>query len=344
MSIAAAKQPLNIAVLAYPGCCIGDVIKLLEALHGLHARPCRGGHTHRPLATQVYSLDGAPLSSPFMPLFSVQTQAISDPLPEPLDTLIIAHGPEDAVRHLYRPLLGWLQRAQIKARRVVALGAGVFWLAAAGMPVRKVTTHTTLIGQLRLRYPKLDVQSASSLQIDGAFYTANEHMTANDLAETLLRDECNDMTGQQCTPQGQTLPRQGVTYQLCIWWLDKMDVALNMQISARQLNISERQLRRQVKEETGLSPALLLMLLRLEMARQALLDSGLPVDKVARRGGLRDGQQLARLFRKYLGQSPQQYRHGGAGEVRLHDDYRRLFDGQRQPGWLQHLVLEARAG
>lgn len=103
-----------------------------------------------------------------MPLFSVKTQPINSPLPEPLDTLVIAHGPEDAVRHLYRPMLGWLQRTQPKARRVVSLGAGVFWLAAADMlRARTVTTHSTLVDQLRERYPRLDVRSTNSLQIDG---------------------------------------------------------------------------------------------------------------------------------------------------------------------------------
>lgn len=339
------KQTINVVVLAYPGCFIGDVIKLLEALQALHDLHCAGGSGQNPLVTHIYSLDGKDLSSPSMPLFTIKTQSISDPLPQPLDTLIIAHGTEDSVRHLYRPVLEWLQRTQPNARRVVALGAGVFWLAAAGMlRSRTVTTHSSLIDRLRLYHSELDVRSSSSLQIDGPFYTANERISSSDLAKLLLRDQRSNAVQRRLLPAEQSVSlARGATFQLCSWWLEKMDADLNMQTSARQMNISERHLRRQVKEETGFTPSMLLMLLRLEMARQALLDSDLPVDKVARRGGLRDGQQLARLFRKYLGQSPLQYRHGGLPGSKLHEDYHRLFGIEQPLGWLQQMVHEARA-
>lgn len=330
----------EIAILSYPGCYVGDVIKLLETLHALDLRPCCSLRRGASLRARVYSLDGAPLRSPGMPWVSVQTQALDAQLPPAPDTLIIAHGPAQTLDSPSAPLLQWLRQVQPRARRVVALGAGVFWLAAARLlEGRQVTTHSALVALLGQRYPTLQVQHRGSLQIDGPFYTTSERMSASDMALLLLRDHCAAVRGQPCPPgadDSQGPARDGPALRLCRWWLPRLDQPLNIAQAAAHLHTSERTLRRLLRQDCGCSPYGLLVLLRLDMARQALLDSDLPVDKIARRGGLGDGQQLARAFRKYLGVAPGEYRRTRT-PARLHPDYGRLFDGLRQPGWLLQL-------
>ncbi|EIK95822.1 AraC family transcriptional regulator [Pseudomonas sp. M47T1] len=330
----------DIAILSYPGCYVGDVIKLLETLHALDLRPCCSLRRGASLQARVYSLDGAPLRSPAMPWVSVQTHPLDPPGPDAPDTLIIAHGPAQALDTAATPLLRWLQAVQPRARRVVALGAGVFWLAAAHLlDGRQVTTHSALRTLLALRFPALAVQSGGSVQIDGPFYTTNERMSASDMALLLLRDHCAAVRGLPCPPLA-TSPQppspDGPALRLCRWWLQRLDHPLNVAQAAAYLHTSERNLRRQLRQDCGCSPHGLLVLLRLDMARQALLDSDLPVDKIGRRGGFGDGQQLARSFRKYLGLAPGEYRRTRT-PARLHADYARLFDGIAQPGWLLQL-------
>jgi len=334
----------EIAILSYPGCYVGDVIKLLETLQALDQHPCCGQHRGARLSATVYSLDGSPLRSPGMPWISVQTQALGQTLPAVPDTLIIAHGPPEALNTVPAPLLQWLRKVQPRARRVVALGAGVFWLAAAHLlDGRRVTTHSALTTLLAHRFPTLVVHNRGSLQVDGPFYTTNERMTASDMALLLLRDHCIAVQGLPCAPVQQSVHapgENGPALRLCRWWLERLDQPLNVAQAAAHLHASERNLRRLLQQDCGCSPYELLLLLRLDLARQALLDSDLPVDKIARRGGLNDGQQLARSFRKYLGLAPGEYRRTRV-PAQLHPDYARLFDGLQRPEWLLQLQAPA---
>jgi transcriptional regulator GlxA family with amidase domain len=53
---------------------------------------------------------------------------------------------------------------------------------------------------------------------------------------------------------------------------------------------------------------------RFELICRLLLDSDLPVDKIARRCGMGNGDRLGRLFRRRYGMSPTSYRaEGGLG-------------------------------
>jgi len=331
----------EIAILSYPGCYVGDVIKLLETLHALDQNPCCHLRQGARLSARVYSLDGKALRSPGMPWVSVQTQALGQAQPMAPDTLIIAHGPAQALAFEPPALLQWLRQVQPRARRVVALGAGVFWLAAARLlGGRQVTTHSALAALLATRFPDTRVHERGSLQIDGPFYTTNERMSASDMALLLLRDHCAAIRGQPCPLPGQPRPaphHNGPALRLCRWWLQRLDQPVTVAQAAAHLHASERTLRRLLGRDCGCSPHGLLLVLRVEMARQALLASDLPVDKIGRRGGLGDGQQLARTFRKYLGVAPGEYRRTRTPGP-LHPDYARLFDGLRQPGWLAQLA------
>ncbi|NWC07843.1 helix-turn-helix domain-containing protein [Pseudomonas agarici] len=345
----------SVVILAYPGCFVGDVVKLLETLCFFNERSLIGSRVVT-YVTQVYSLAGGTLVSPSTSLVKVETQAVCDYVPTGIDMLIVAHGSPDSVSSLPPPVLQWLQRTCPHARQVVALGAGVFWLAAAGLlNQRRVTTHSALAATLRVRYPAVKVESGRRLQVDGRFHTTDECINTRDIALLLLREEffgeAFDTLGTQCAlPESSFLTMlsalliraDSITYRICVWWLGHLDQDLSMDLSARNLCMSERNFRRQFKLEVGYSPYYFLLLLRLEMARQALMDSNLPVDKVARRGGLLDGQQLARMFRKYIGVSPQQYRvNMRAGFTpHSHPDYARLFNAEARPYWLQRLLAD----
>jgi transcriptional regulator GlxA family with amidase domain len=72
--------------------------------------------------------------------------------------------------------------------------------------------------------------------------------------------------------------------------------------------MSERNFLRRFKNEIGLTPSDYLLRARLNMSCRMLVESRLPVDKIARRCGIGSGGQLAKLFRKYLATTPTDYR------------------------------------
>ncbi|TBV02817.1 helix-turn-helix domain-containing protein [Phytopseudomonas dryadis] len=347
----------RVIILTYPGCFVGEVVKLLEVFASLS--PSRSD----PLAsyqTDVYSICGGVLLSPMCASVKVETLAVLGPAPDVVDTLIVAHGPVQSVVEFPPPLLAWLREVDQRARRVIALGAGAFLLAAADLlTARRVVTHSSLQQALGERYPALQVERDTCFQIDGHYCTSSEQIGARELALRLIREDRGEPQAERrCASPLRSCPGcrsttasvallgqpESLAHRLCRWWLQHLDEELHMDRAALELCTSERSLRRQFKHETGFSPYSFLFLLRLEMARQALLDSDLPVDKVARRCGLLDGEQLARMFRKFIRATPRGYRESmrrGLPPEKLHADYARLFDGRARPAWLQEMLLSA---
>ena len=77
---------------------------------------------------------------------------------------------------------------------------------------------------------------------------------------------------------------------------------------ARRASMSERNFLRRFKSEVGQTPREYLARVRLENAQMLLVQTDLPVDKIARRCGLFNGDHLRRYFLKYLSVSPVDYR------------------------------------
>jgi transcriptional regulator GlxA family with amidase domain len=65
---------------------------------------------------------------------------------------------------------------------------------------------------------------------------------------------------------------------------------------------------RRFRQQIGTPPSEYLLRARLDRSRRLLADSDLPVDKIARRSGMGNGSQLAKLFRKRFGVSPTEFR------------------------------------
>ncbi|WP_426117544.1 GlxA family transcriptional regulator [Pseudomonas sp. DSP3-2-2] len=337
----------KVVILMYPGAYTDDALRLVETLAALNAHAPRT-EDHKVIHTaQIYSLSHQALNTfetatPSSESCSAATHSDT----RTIDTLIILDGLPGSVAQLPQDALAWLRTTTPQVSRVVALGAGVFWLAAAGLlDQRRVTTHSALESSLASRFPQLLVEPQQGLQVDGQFYTTSERINASDMIMLLLRNESSHIPSVQAglTEHAPLLhalaTTHSVTGKVCAWWLMRIADDLSMERSALTLHMSERNFRRHFKQETGYPPYLFLLLLRLELARQALLDCDLPVDKIARRAGLLDGQQLARVFRKYLGVSPLEYRRKmkQGWTPKCHPDYARLFDARRPPEWLIQL-------
>jgi transcriptional regulator GlxA family with amidase domain len=78
--------------------------------------------------------------------------------------------------------------------------------------------------------------------------------------------------------------------------------------AARTAAMSERNFLRLFKREMGLTPSQYLLRARLKLSCELLSNSDLPIDKIARRTGLSNGERLSKLFRKQFSMSPTEYR------------------------------------
>ncbi|TFE36394.1 helix-turn-helix domain-containing protein [Paraburkholderia dipogonis] len=92
-------------------------------------------------------------------------------------------------------------------------------------------------------------------------------------------------------------------------WLEaNVERPISIDDAAQVAVMSERNFLRRFKSEIGTTPSDYLLRARLNLSCRMLLESRLPVDKIARRCGIGSGAQLAKLFRKYLATTPSDYR------------------------------------
>jgi transcriptional regulator GlxA family with amidase domain len=79
--------------------------------------------------------------------------------------------------------------------------------------------------------------------------------------------------------------------------------------AARTVAMSERNFLRLFKREMGLTPSQYLLRARLNLSCELLVRSDLPIDKIARRVGLTNGERLSKVFRKQFSMSATEYRY-----------------------------------
>jgi transcriptional regulator GlxA family with amidase domain len=104
------------------------------------------------------------------------------------------------------------------------------------------------------------------------------------------------------------------------WIKENFSKSISISDAAEVAAMSNRNYLRRFKAEYGVTPQQYLMNVRFELICRLLLESDLPVDKIARRCGMGNGDRLGRLFRRRYGMSPTAYRaEGGAGVEEAHD-------------------------
>jgi transcriptional regulator GlxA family with amidase domain len=92
------------------------------------------------------------------------------------------------------------------------------------------------------------------------------------------------------------------------WLQDNCRRPVTIEDAAQVAAMSERSLLRHFRSELGMTPSDYLMHARLQVVCNLLVETDLPVDKVAKRAGLTSGDHLARSFRRHMKTSPSEYR------------------------------------
>jgi AraC-like DNA-binding protein len=103
------------------------------------------------------------------------------------------------------------------------------------------------------------------------------------------------------------------------WLTDNCEQPISVSDAARTVAMSERNFLRRFRHETGVTPSEYLLRARLNRTCKLLTESDLPIDKIARRSGMGNGAQLAKLFRKRLGISPTRFRNRARAEAATHN-------------------------
>jgi transcriptional regulator GlxA family with amidase domain len=247
-----------------------------------------------------------------------------------LDTLAGAHtvivvagprvppDPSDAVLEAVRA-------ARARGARIVALGAGVFVVAAAGLLTGlRATTHWSICEELRRRHPDVVVDDHALYVEDGGIFTAAGAAATLDLGLELIRRDRGAAVASSLArwmiapPQRSGDHRQFVAAPLSetndglarvlAWASDRLAEPLTLADMAQVARLSPRTLSRRFHAALGTSPLQWLLAQRVRLAQELLETSQESVEQIARLSGLGSVGNLRHHFTRALGVSPQEYR------------------------------------
>lgn len=317
-------QPRSIHLLAFPDVQLLDVSGPLQvfASANVYAGLQRLGTPYSPMviARQQRSV----VSSAGLGLHT-------QPLPDtPSDTLIIAGGQGVHSALLDQALLHWVREQSRSARRVASVCTGAFLLAEAGvLQGHRVVTHWDSCEELARRYPGLQVDPEPIFINEGALWTSAGVTAGIDLALAMVEADlgrdaalavARDLVVFLKRPGGQSQFSTALSMQQAIrspdsrfadlhaWMLDNLASDLSVATLAAQVGMSERSFVRHYRADTGNTPARAIEQLRVEAARRLLVDSALPIKRIADRCGFGTEETLRRSFLRAVAVTPQAYR------------------------------------
>ncbi|MEU0334500.1 helix-turn-helix domain-containing protein [Streptomyces sp. NPDC006193] len=219
-----------------------------------------------------------------------------------------------------------VSEADAAGKRIASLCTGVFQLAEAGLlHGRRATTYWAHAGELRRRYPHIDLQQDVLYIQDGRYVTASGYAAGIDLCLHVIRSDYGAAVANEVArlalvapvrPGGQTQfahtplpPERGTA---CAdtrgWAMRNLDKPLTLTDLARHAGVSVRTLTRRFHAESGVSPLQWLLHQRVERAKELLETTRLPMDQVAAACGLGTADSLRAHLVRRTGLTPSAYR------------------------------------
>ena len=245
----------------------------------------------------------------------------------PLDTLIVPGGNGIHNARLSKKIAQWLTRRAPVTRRIVALGSGIYPLAAAGLlDGRHVTTHWRLAKNVAERFPKLQVTSNRLFVRDGPFYTCAGAATALDLSLSLIEEDYGRQLALKLAQEllvhvkrsgEQKQYSEALQFQvqscdrfadISTWILCNLSGDLSVEALARRASMSLRNFTRLFKATFGKAPAEFVTRIRITEARRRLEVPRNNIESVATSVGFRSEDAFSRAFRREVGCRPSTYR------------------------------------
>ena len=243
------------------------------------------------------------------------------------DTILVCGG-IDVARAATRPVLGWLRREARRGTRIGAICTGAWVLAEAGLlDGRRATIHWENQDGFAEKFPDVSLIRTVFVE-DGSRLTAAGGTTAIDL---MLRQIAHDhgaaLAGRVADQMIHTAIRSeddhqrlsiptriGARHPRLAQVVARMEANIEDPVSPARLamdaDMSPRQLERLFARYLGRSPKRYYMEIRLERARNLLLQTEMGVMEIALACGFASAAHFSKCYRASYGSTP--YRQRGA--------------------------------
>ena len=318
----------RVAVLAFDDCHASGVFGSLDLLHAANAVAVRlAPGTASPFATQVLSPDGAAVRAA-----NGYRLAVDGALDGAHAEVVIVPGiavldPPALCAAVERlaPVSRWLAARHTEGAWLAAACSAPFLLAQAGLLDGHTATTTTWFAQLfEQRYPAVKLDASVALAESGRLVTSGgafsyidltlhlvERIAGRELARALARYVVLD--NRRETRTVELIPHHVRHHDPLIlkaekWMRAHLRADIGVNDIASHVAVSARTLVRRFKERTGESPSAYLQRLRLETSKALLVGTNYRIEQIPERVGYQDESAFRRLFKKYVGLSPREYR------------------------------------
>ncbi|WP_447649207.1 GlxA family transcriptional regulator [Pseudomonas abietaniphila] len=255
---------------------------------------------------------------------------------EPIDTIVLPGSPEILnVLDSNPDVIEWLAIHAPQARRIAAVSSGGCLLAQTGLlDGKRAATHWATCDILKSRFPAVEVDSDAIFLRQDKIWTSGGATAGIDMALALIEADCGrdlamtvarEMVTFMKRPGGQSQFSEMLQSQMNdgdafaqfhLWLIENLKREdLDVEMLARQANMSGRNFSRVYKQKTGRSPAKALEVFRLEAARRMLEDSDRSVSQIAAECGFGDEERMRVTFQRHLAASPREYRNRFSRQV-----------------------------
>lgn len=310
---------MRVAILAFPGCQMLDVIGPLEVFAEVNRQTGKDIYQ----VEVVSNVSGQLLGCSGIGL--VPTRTIYEPVVD-VDTLLVAGGPDIQSRLITAEENRWILDTAATARRYGSVCSGAFVIAQTGLlSGRRVTTHWSKASNLAQRYPDLVLEPDAIFICDGPVCTSAGVTAGIDLALALVETDCGRAVALTAARKLLVTPtRAGGQSQFSdhfqartasspaiegiqAWIVNHLSENLNVDKLAELARMSSRNFSRMFVKETGVTPHAFVEAKRTELA-QKLLASNVPLQVVAAQSGFGTIANLRRAFARRLMTTPRVYR------------------------------------
>lgn len=221
----------------------------------------------------------------------------------------------------------WLRAAADRGARVASICSGAFVLARAGLlDGRRCTTHWKLVERLQREAPRSEVLPARLYVEDRGVVTSAGVAAGIDLALALVeRDQGPLVAGRTAREMVVYVRRAGEGRQTSVfleyrahidpgvhrvqdWLIAHPEEQPSLESLAGVAAMSPRNLTRAFRRATGISVMQFVSRIKLQVARDLLQQTDLPLDDIARASGFGDVRTLRRHWTTALGTGPAAWR------------------------------------
>lgn len=316
----------HIVMLAFPDCELIDVTGPMSVFSFANIALKHSGISKEPLYDlSVVAEQEGPVRT--YSGLSIHADRSYDSLTEGIDTLLIAGGLNVDGAMYDEKIQRWLRQLLPYVKRMGSICTGAFVLAESGLlDNRNATTHWLFCERLAKKYKQVRVDPEKIYVRDGNMYTSGGVTSGIDMALNLVEEDwgwdvaagvARAMLIFMRRPGGQSQFSAYVVNEaktrkdfreLQAYIVSNPDADLSVEKLAERMSMSPRNFSRIFCHEVGLSPAKFVDRIRLEAARNMILQTDLPVEAVSSRCGYNSSEQMRRSFYRILNVSPNEYR------------------------------------